>query len=113
MGHIGHLHCEDQDVVRLEEAEVSEKAKPNQKVSSAWFPSNFDKILILRMLNILTKHETADVPHVADDGLGLDQLLDDRPDDDQQVVRADHHVPGQKVKSEQNQNCKGRLLTTS
>ena len=49
------------------------------------------------MLNILTKHETADVPHVADDGLGLDQLLDDRPDDDQQVVRADHHVPGRKV----------------
>ena len=58
------------------------------------------------MLDILTKHETTDVPHVPDDGLGLDQLLDDRPDDDQQVVRADHHVPGQKVKSEQNQNCK-------
>ena len=65
------------------------------------------------MLNILTKHETADVPHVADDGLGLDQLLDDRPDDDQQVVRADHHVPGQNVESEKTQNCKGRLLTTS
>ena len=50
MGHVGHLHCEDQDVVRLEEAEVSEKAKPNQKVPGAWFPSNFDKIQILRML---------------------------------------------------------------
>ena len=42
---------------------------------------------------ILTEHEAADVPHVADDGLGLDQLLDDRPDDDQQVVCADHHIP--------------------
>ena len=42
---------------------------------------------------IVTEHEAADVPHVADDGLGLDQLLDDRPDDDQQVVCADHHIP--------------------
>jgi len=44
------LHCEDQDVVSLEEAEVSEKTKPHQKVASA-------------------KHEAADIPHVADDGL--------------------------------------------
>ena len=43
--------------------------------------------------DILTEHETANIPHVADDGLGLDQLLDDRPDDDQQVVCADHHIP--------------------
>ena len=42
MGHVDHLHREDQDVVRLEEAEVSEKAKPNQKVPGAWFPSNSD-----------------------------------------------------------------------
>ena len=46
-------------------------------------------------MSILTKHEATDVPHVPDDRLGLDQLLDDRPDDDQQVVRADHHVPGE------------------
>ena len=44
-------------------------------------------------MSILTKHEAADVPHVPDDRLGLDQLLDDRPDDDQQVVCADHHIP--------------------
>ena len=43
--------------------------------------------------HLLTEHETANIPHVADDGLGLDQLLDDRPDDDQQVVCADHHIP--------------------
>ena len=46
--------------------------------------------------HILTEHETANIPHVADDGLGLDQLLDDRSDDDQQVVRADHHIPDDK-----------------
>ena len=44
---------------------------------------------------VLTKHQAADVPHVANDGLGLDQLLDDRPNDDQQVVCADHHIPGE------------------
>ena len=48
--HGGHLHRENQDVVRFEEAEVSEKAKPHQKVPGAWFPSDFDKIQILRML---------------------------------------------------------------
>ena len=47
-------------------------------------------------MSILTKHEAADVPHVPDDRLGLNQLLDDRPDDDQQVVRADHHIPDDK-----------------
>ena len=36
MGQVGHLHREDQDVVRFEEAEVSKKAKPNQKVPGAW-----------------------------------------------------------------------------
>ena len=34
--HGGHLHREDQDVVRFEKAEVSKKAKPNQKVPGAW-----------------------------------------------------------------------------
>ena len=47
-------------------------------------------------MSILTKHEAADVPHIPDDRLGLNQLLDDRPDDDQQVVRADHHIPDNK-----------------
>jgi hypothetical protein len=36
----------------------------------------------------------ADVPHVPDDGLGLDELLDDGAHDDEAVVHADHHVPG-------------------
>ena len=47
-------------------------------------------------MSILTKHQAADVPHVPDDRLGLNQLLDDRPNDDQQVVRADHHIPDNK-----------------
>ena len=49
--------------------------------------------MTITKLNILTKHKTADVPHVADNRLWLDQLLDDWPDDDQQVVCADHHIP--------------------
>ena len=35
MGQVGHLHREDQDVARFEEAEVSEEAKPHQKVPGA------------------------------------------------------------------------------
>ncbi len=37
----------------------------------------------------------ADVPHIPDDGLGLDELLDDGTHDDEAVVHADHHVPDQ------------------
>jgi hypothetical protein len=37
----------------------------------------------------------ADVPHISDDRLGLDELLDDGAHDDEAVVHADHHVPDQ------------------
>jgi hypothetical protein len=35
------------------------------------------------------------VPHIPDNGLGLDELLDDGAHDDEAVVHADHHVPDQ------------------
>jgi len=74
--HVGGrpLHCQDQHVVGLEEAEVSEKTKPNQEVSSS-------------------QQQTAYIPHVADNRFGLDELLDDGAEDDHDIVGADHHVP--------------------
>ena len=54
----GSLHGEDQNVVGFEEAEVAEEAEPDEEVAGA-------------------EHEAADVPHVANNRLGLDELLDD------------------------------------
>ena len=71
---IDTFHSQDKDVVSLEEAKISEQAEPHEEVACA-------------------KQEAADVPHVTDDGLGLDHLLDDGPDDDEAVVGGDHHVP--------------------
>ena len=31
----GHLHCEDQNIVGFEEAEISEETEPDQKVPGA------------------------------------------------------------------------------
>ena len=53
----------------------------------------------INLSNYLSICVPADVPHVADDGPGLDELLDDGAEDDHTVVRADHHVPG--IKSNQ------------
>ena len=35
----------------------------------------------------------ADIPHVANDGLRLDQLLDNGPQDDEAVIDTDHYIP--------------------
>lgn len=68
------FHCQYQDIVGPEEAQVSENPKPDQAVAGS-------------------QHETAHVPHVTNNGPTLDELLDDGAHDDQAVVGADHHVP--------------------
>ena len=35
----------------------------------------------------------ADIPHVANDGLRLDQLFDNGPQDDEAVIYTDHYIP--------------------
>ena len=73
VGH-GSLQCENEDVVVLEKTEIAEHAEPNEKVSEP-------------------EKECAKVPQIPIGVARLYHLLDDRSDDDQNIVDAYHNVP--------------------
>ena len=53
-----HLHCENEDIVGFEEAEISEKTKPHQKVPGAWL-GRISMLIVVMIVQLLVLQSDA------------------------------------------------------